>query len=592
MPMRAIVARVAKRRGGSKRLPRARLMSTPTPPSPPQPLVDGTDADHGRDGDGEEDDQRADEHLAQQPRAEPERDERRDGQDRRRLGGHEVGRKEPLGEVGAGEQHAHEQGQACADRETEHDLQQVRGGVRGDRAVQPRVDEALPDDERAGQDQRPEAADPDEGLPGDDEDDGPEEDRRGIEPSRPSRLRGLRLGEAHAPPSRPKGSNQAGTPTPSSGSRPREAARAGWSPQASSGAGSSAAPARFARIAAAVTETTAVSSIDRRRGRGRFTGMSATTCPGRGERTSTRSARKIASLTLWVTMRIVVAVSCQMRSSSTPKRSRVSASSALKGSSRRRTEGSRARARAMATRWRMPPESWWGRAPANSARPTSASSSRARARRSEADRPASSRGKATLAPASRQGMSRDSWKTKPTRGSGPTTGVPSRLTVPRSTGSSPPNKRTNLDLPQPLGPTMATTWRSGTRNATPSRAISGVPVAVGKLRARSATSMLASGPSPVSGLAGRRAGACRRTGARSGVGRRHASHGRRAPRRRVRRRSARARPARAALPSPIPTLTLRSLPGDPPPPRIDADVGSWAGGGTGCAAPRAPPAGT
>jgi hypothetical protein len=34
---------------------------------------------------------------------------------------------------------------------------------------------------------------------------------------------------------------------------------------------------------------------------------------------------------------------------------------------------------------------------------------------------------------------------------------------------------------------------------------------------------------------------------------------------------------RATRPSPIRTVTVGSLPGDPPAPRIDADVGSWAG---------------
>ena len=69
--------------------------------------------------------------------------------------------------------------------------------------------------------------------------------------------------------------------------------------------------------------------------------------------------------------------------------------------------------------------------------------------------------------------------------------------------------RSSVHLPLPLGPTIAATWRSGTSNPTPSRATSGVPVAVGKLRARSATSMLASGLSPVSGLG---VGAHRRAG--------------------------------------------------------------------------------
>ena len=49
------------------------------------------------------------------------------------------------------------------------------------------------------------------------------------------------------------------------------------------------------------------------RGRGRSTAMSATTRPGRGDSTMTRSATRIASGMLWVTMTIVVAGRSQRR---------------------------------------------------------------------------------------------------------------------------------------------------------------------------------------------------------------------------------------------------------------------------------------
>ena len=58
------------------------------------------------------------------------------------------------------------------------------------------------------------------------------------------------------------------------------------------------------------------------------------------------------------------------------------ASRAPKGSSSRRMSGAGARARAMATRWRMPPESWWGRVSAKAVRPVTPSSSSIRAARS------------------------------------------------------------------------------------------------------------------------------------------------------------------------------------------------------------------
>ena len=54
-------------------------------------------------------------------------------------------------------------------------------------------------------------------------------------------------------------------------------------------------------------ETTASSRSASDRGRGSSTGMSATTRPGRGDRTTIRSATRIASGMLWVTRTIVVA---------------------------------------------------------------------------------------------------------------------------------------------------------------------------------------------------------------------------------------------------------------------------------------------
>ena len=62
----------------------------------------------------------------------------------------------------------------------------------------------------------------------------------------------------------------------------------------------------------------------------------------------------------WVTSSVVAARSCQMRWSSRLSRWRVISSSAPNGSSRSSTSGSIASVRAIATRWRMPPESWLG----------------------------------------------------------------------------------------------------------------------------------------------------------------------------------------------------------------------------------------
>ena len=97
------------------------------------------------------------------------------------------------------------------------------------------------------------------------------------------------------------------------------------------------------------------------RGRGRSTGTEATIVDGRGDITTISSASSTASSIECVTSRVVVSFSIQIRCSSMFMRRRVIASSAPNGSSSSRTVGSVTRARAMATRWRMPPDSWRAR---------------------------------------------------------------------------------------------------------------------------------------------------------------------------------------------------------------------------------------
>ena len=63
---------------------------------------------------------------------------------------------------------------------------------------------------------------------------------------------------------------------------------------------------------------------------------------------------------LWVTNRMVTPVSRHTRRISSLRRSRVISSSAPKGSSISRIFGSLASARAIDTRWRMPPDSSCG----------------------------------------------------------------------------------------------------------------------------------------------------------------------------------------------------------------------------------------
>ena len=100
--------------------------------------------------------------------------------------------------------------------------------------------------------------------------------------------------------------------------------------------------------------------------------------PGRGDITTTRSDRYTASGIEWVTNTTVVCVAAQIRSSSACMCSRVISSSAPNGSSISSSGGWAARARAMATRCCMPPESCHGMCSAKSPSLTSSSISIAR----------------------------------------------------------------------------------------------------------------------------------------------------------------------------------------------------------------------
>ena len=100
---------------------------------------------------------------------------------------------------------------------------------------------------------------------------------------------------------------------------------------------------------------------------------SSRTRPGLVASTSTCWERNTASGIEWVTKRMVVDVSCQIRSSSSLRLSRVISSSAPKGSSISNRRGSVTSARAIATRWRIPPDSSWGSAASRPPSPTSRS---------------------------------------------------------------------------------------------------------------------------------------------------------------------------------------------------------------------------
>ena len=341
-------------------LEREQDLATGRPQAPAeleQARIHRADPDHRRDGDREEHDQGADHHLAEKPVAKPQDQQRRKREDRDRLGGDQVGRQQPFDQDAPRQPVPSDQGEQHADRKAEPDLDQRGTEVRLDRAVAPGLHEA--DGDRLGgrEDERRQAADHDDGLPDQHED----ANARSTDNAAARVMTRARWPSAWSPPGSPAVS-------PSSSSR-----NARMRCEARPAAGSSRA------------------AIDL--GRGRSIAMSATIRAGRADRTTTRSAISTASGMLWVTMTMVVAARCQRRSSSRSNRSRVRASSALNGSSSSRTSGSRASARASATRCRVPPDSSAGREVVTAgSRSTNSLRRASRSRRRRAGQPASSSG--------------------------------------------------------------------------------------------------------------------------------------------------------------------------------------------------------
>jgi len=182
----------------------------------------------------------------------------------------------------------------------------------------------------------------------------------------------------------------------------------------------------------------------------------AATRPGRSDITSTRSARNTASGMLWVISSTVLRVRSQMRCSSRFICSRVIASSAPKGSSISRIDGSLSKARQMATRCCMPPDSCQGSLSSKPARPAICNSWCARGRCGRRSSPRSCIGSSRFFSTVRQASSTGVWKTMPTSSSGPSTARPPMSMRPAVAGVSPATIFSSVLLPQPLGPTMTT----------------------------------------------------------------------------------------------------------------------------------------
>ena len=105
------------------------------------------------------------------------------------------------------------------------------------------------------------------------------------------------------------------------------------------------------------------------RGRSNGTSTDSSSWPGRADMTATRSLRRTASSRLCVTKSTVRRSVCHRWSNSSCITARSCASSAANGSSMSRISGSTISARAIATRWRIPPESLSGYASARSCKP-------------------------------------------------------------------------------------------------------------------------------------------------------------------------------------------------------------------------------
>ncbi len=177
-------------------------------------------------------------------------------------------------------------------------------------------------------------------------------------------------------------------------------------------------------------------------------------------RVSTRSATRATSA-LWVTAMTVFRPSRLRRARSPRTRSAESVSRLPVGSSARISSGSWARARATATRCCSPPESRSGKAPARSARPTSASSSATRRARLGPARPISSRGRRRFSSTVRVATRLKNWKTKPmwrrrksvrSRSPSAVITVPPMATSPALGASIPLIRLSRVDLPEPLRP--------------------------------------------------------------------------------------------------------------------------------------------
>src|ERR687891_1134263 len=172
-------------------------------------------------------------------------------------------------------------------------------------------------------------------------------------------------------------------------------------------------------------------------------------------------------------MIVVIPSCCCSSRSSTWSCSRRFASSADSGSSSRNSFGARARARAVATRWRCPPESCEMRRSPIPSKETSLSSSSTRTRLSRSPTPRIRMPYAMFPATERCGNSASVWKTIPMSrrcGGRSVMSARSRWTRPSVGFSSPAIIRSIVVLPHPDGPRNEISLPGGSSRSTPATA--------------------------------------------------------------------------------------------------------------------------
>ena len=206
---------------------------------------------------------------------------------------------------------------------------------------------------------------------------------------------------------------------------------------------------------------------------GQSTAISATTRPGRGDITSTRSASSSASSTSCVTSTTVRGSAASAPASHSCICPRVIESSAPNGSSSSSTGRPASSVRRKATRWRMPPLSSAGDDSSNSARPKRSNSGAARRRRLGARRRPGTRARArrSTARCARAAAGRAAACRRRRQVARRPSASPATDTVPDVGSWSPAISSSSVDLPQPDGPTTATVSPPLTSSERPSSAV-------------------------------------------------------------------------------------------------------------------------